>query len=56
MPVYLYECKKCNQVKEVRQGMLVSDDTTCEHCHIPMEILPALTASIRVGKYGKGGG
>ena len=56
MPVYEYECKDCGIVLAVRKP--VNDDTNvgCNHCYKKMDKLVSVPASIRVGKYGKGGG
>lgn len=33
MPVYLYDCKKCGEVKELSKGMADPDPSKCPDCN-----------------------
>ena len=56
MPVYEFICNECNS-KFVANGLYKDYASPCPNCNsMDYRLVPSVPASIRVGKYGKGGG
>ena len=56
MPVYEFICDQCNHKFEAN-GLYKDYASPCPNCNsMDCRLLPSVPASIRVGKYGKGGG
>ena len=44
MPVYEYECKKCNKVFEVQQKIADAPLSDCPDCHAPVRKLMSMSS------------